>query len=215
MTAVNVQAFSDYVCPYCYLGAIPLERAAEKTGAQIIWRAFQLPTPGDPTLAGGSGRREEDWLNTISPMASRLGVEIRQPSRAPSTRMAHEAAAWARSQGRFDSFHAGLFRAHFLEDQDIGSVTTLKEVARRSGMDPGELERVLDDRRMAEEVDEDLLIAETYGVTVAPTFIVSGYLLQGAQDESTLVKAIELARDGKLDAEVKKLPHPPIRIVKG
>ncbi len=50
----------------------------------------------------------------ILPMAARLGVEINRPSRAPLTRLAHEAAAWARSQGRFDPFHKGLFRVYFV-----------------------------------------------------------------------------------------------------
>jgi predicted DsbA family dithiol-disulfide isomerase len=209
---VNVQVFSDYVCPYCYLVTAPLKNAAAKTGARIVWRAYLLAAGGPPKFAAGDGRGGEEWRNSVYPMAARLGVEIHQPSRAPSTRMAHEAAAWARSLGRFDAFHEALFRTHFVEGKDISALTTLKEIAWRIGENPGDLEQGVNDRRMAEEVDEDLLIAETYGVTVAPTFVIGGYLLQGAQEESTLVRAIELARDGKLDAEVKKLPHPPIRI---
>src|SRR5262249_53881077 len=135
-------------------------------------------------------------------------------SHAPLTRLAHEAAAWARSQGRFGPFHKELFRAHFIEDKDIGEAPTLKEIAWRAGLNQVEMEQALVERRMAEDVDEDLLIAETYRVTVVPTFVISGYLLQGAQEESTLVRAIDLARDGALDAEVKKLPHLPISIAK-
>jgi predicted DsbA family dithiol-disulfide isomerase len=212
--SLNVQVFSDYVCPYCYLGAFPLKNAAAKTSAQIVWRAYQLRTSGPSKFAPDDGRRSEEWRNSVYPMAARLGVEIHQPSQAPLTRLAHESAAWARSHGRFDLFHEALFRAHFIEGKDIGVVTTLKAIARRVGLNPGELELALNERRMAEEVDEDSLIAETYGVKVAPSFVISGFLLQGAQEESTLVRAIELALGGKLDAEVKKLPHLPISIAK-
>jgi len=211
---VTIQVFSDYVCPYCYLGELPLGNAAAKTGAQVVWRAFQLRKPGEPKLDPRSERITESWRDSVYPMAARFGVEINQPSHAPLTRSAHEAAAWARSQDRFEPFHKELFRAHFVDDIDIGEMSALKEIARRTRLNPGELEQALGERRMAEDVDEDLLIAETYGVTVVPAFVIGGYLLQGVQEESTLVKAIELARDGKLDAEVKKLPHLPISIAK-
>lgn len=209
-----IQVFSDYVCPYCYLGAFPLRQAAAKTGAQVVWRAFQLRKSGPPKFDPRGERMTEGWRNSIYPMAERLGVEVNQPSQAPLTRFAHEAAAWARSQGRFEPLHDGLFRAHFVEGKDIGEMATLKEIAWRAGLNPGELEKALDEQRMAEEVDEDLLIAETYGVTLVPAFVIGGHLLQGVQEESTLVRAIEMARDGKLDAEVKKLPHLPISIAK-
>jgi predicted DsbA family dithiol-disulfide isomerase len=211
---LNLQVFSDYVCPYCYLGAFPLKNAAAKTGAQIVWRAYQLQSSGPSKFAPDDARRNEEWRNSVYPLAAQLGVEIHQPSQAPLTRLAHEAAAWARSQGRFDQFHEAVFRAHFVEGKDIGVITTLKEIAWRVGLNPIELEQSLDERRTAEEVDEDLLIAETYGVTVAPSLVISGFLLQGIQEESTLVRAIELAREGKLDAEVKKLPHLPISIAR-
>jgi len=209
-----IQVFSDYVCPYCYLGEFPLRQAAAKTGVEVVWRAFQLRTSEPPKFDPRGERMTESWRDSIYPMAARLGAEINQPSRAPLTRLAHEAAAWARSQGRFDQFHKELFRAYFVEDRDIGEAFTLKEIAWRAGLNPGELEKALNERRMAEEVDEDLLIAETYGVTLVPAFVIGGHLLQGVQEESTLVRAIELARDGKLDSEVKKLPHLPISIAK-
>lgn len=209
-----IQAFSDYVCPYCYLGEFPLRNAATKTGVELVWRAFQLRKSGSPEFDPRGEKMTEGWRNSIYPMAARLGVEINQPSYAPLTRLAHEAAAWARSQGRFDPFHDELFRAHFIYDKDISEISTLKEIAWRVGLNPGELEMALNKQRLAEEVDEDLLIAETYGITIVPTFVIGGHLLQGVQEEAMLVRAIELAQDGKLDAEVKKLPHLPINIAK-
>ncbi|MGH9767474.1 MAG: DsbA family oxidoreductase, partial [Blastocatellia bacterium] len=214
LMTMTMQVFSDYVCPYCYLGEVPLKTAAAKTGAQVVWRAFQLRRSAPAELDPREERKSDGWRNSVYPMAARLGVEINRPSHAPMTRLAHEAAAWARSQDHFEAFHKHLFHAYFVEDKDIGELAVLKEIAWRAGLNSSELEQALNERRMAEDVDEDLLIAETYGVTVVPAFVIGGYLLQGVQEESTLVRAIELARDGKLDAEVKKLPHLPINIAK-
>ena len=210
--SIIIQAFSDYVCPYCYLGETVLQRAAAATGAEVVRRAYPLSEAGASPL--DAQRLNAAWENMIYPTAAKLGVEIRRPSRLSSTRQAHEAAAWARRQGRFESFHAKLFRACFVEDKDLGELSVLKEIAWQSGLNPGELERVLAERQMAEDVDEDLLIAQTYGVSLVPTFVVSGHLLRGVQEEAMLIKVIELARDGKLDAETRKLPHLPVTITR-
>ncbi len=209
---VIIQAFSDYVCPYCYLGQIALNRAAATTGAEIVWRAFQLQTNDAPKSEVGEERRNAGWETFVYPMAQALKAEIRKPSQSPLSRLAHEAAAWARTLGRFDQFHQQLFNAYFLDDKDISEPSVLKEIAWRAGLNPAELEKVLTEHRMADDVEEDLLIAETYGVKIVPTFVVGGHLFSGVQEEAVLIKAIELARDGKLEAETRKLPHLPVKI---
>lgn len=210
--SVVIQAFSDYVCPYCYLGEAILKRAAVATGAEVVRRAYQLHESGLSKLDPRGERMNVAWENSIYPMAETLGVEIRQPSRLPLTRLAHEAAAWARRQGRFEAFHSKLFQAFFVEDKDLGELSVLKEITWQAGLNPAELEKALAERGPAEEVDEDLLIAQTYGITSVPTFVVAGHLLRGVQDAAVLINAIELARDGRLDAETRKLPHLPITI---
>ncbi|MGE0885174.1 MAG: DsbA family protein [Blastocatellales bacterium] len=211
---VIIQAFSDYVCPYCYLGQFAVGRAAAVTGAEIVWRAYQLQDPDSPKSELGEERKTFGWENFVFPMAEALGVEIRQPSKSPMTRSAHEAAAWARKAGRFDQFHQRLFKALFLDDEDISELAVLKRIAWQAGLNPDELERVLIQRQMADEVEEDLLIARTYGVKIVPTFIIGGHLFSGVQEEAVLIKAIELARDGKLEAETRKLPHLPVNITR-
>lgn len=209
-----IQVFSDYVCPYCYLGEVAVRKAAAVTGAEIVWRAYQLRESGPPKFEPGGERMNASWNNFIYPMAERLGVTIRQPSRAPLTRLAHEAAAWARTRHAFEAFHQRLFNAFFLEDRDIGDIAVLKEIAWHSGLNPADLEKAWSEKKMADDVDEDLLIARTYGVTMVPSFVIGGHLLAGVQEEAVLTRAIELAREGKLEAETKKLPHLPINITR-
>jgi predicted DsbA family dithiol-disulfide isomerase len=209
---VVVQVFSDYVCPYCYLGEVALRKAAAVTGAEIVWRAYQLRESGSPKFEPRGERMNAGWTASIYPMAERLGVKINQPSRAPLTRLAHEAVAWAKTRHNFEAFHQRLFKAFFQEDKDIADIAVLKDIAWQAGLNPADLEKALAENRMADEVDEDLLIAQTYGVTMVPSFVIAGHVLAGVQDEAILIRAIELARDGKLEAETKKLPHLPVQI---
>ncbi|MEP7340541.1 MAG: DsbA family protein [Acidobacteriota bacterium] len=211
---VVLQIFSDYGCPYCYLGEVALRRAAAATGVDVVHRAYQLHNSGPPKLEPRGERMNAVWTNSICPMAEALGVKIRQPSRLPSTRLAHEAAAWARQQGSFDPFHRRLFSALFVDDKDFSELSVLKEIAWQSGLNPKELEKALTGHLMAEEVEEDLLIAQTYGITSVPTLVIAGHQLHGIQEETILIKAIELAQAGELEAETRKLPHLPISITR-
>lgn len=210
--SVIIQVFSDYVCPYCYLSQFALDKAAAATGAEIVWRAYQLQhtDSGDNQL--GEARKSSGWTDFVYPMAKNLNAPIRQPSRTPLTRLAHEAAAWARGQRRFEQFHRGLFKALFNDDSDIGDLSKLKEIAWQSGLNPNEMEKALAQGQMADDVEEDFLIARTYGVNFVPTMVIGGHLFRGVQDEEFLIKTIELAREGKLEAETRKLPHLPINI---
>jgi predicted DsbA family dithiol-disulfide isomerase len=150
----------------------------------------------------------------VLPLAERFGVEIHQPSRLPLTRAAHEAAAWARTQGHFDDYHQALFRALYIEDRDFSEITTLKEIARSLGLDADDLEQSLNERRMADEVDEDLLIARTYGLRGVPACVIGGHVLFGLQDENTLVEAIRRAERHDPAPGAGPLPSLPISITR-
>ena len=209
-----IQVFSDYSCPFCYIGEETLRRSVRVAGGEIVRRAWLLRVDGPPRLDPMGEAMNEGWRNTIYPMAERLGVEIRQPSRAPLTRMAHEAAAWARTQGRLEEFHRGLFKLLFVEDQDIGDVEVLKELAWKIGLNSSVLAGVLEGGEMTDEVDEDLLIARTYGIKGVPTYVIGGHLIYGVQEDQALIRAIETAREGRFNGEMQKLPNLPINITK-
>jgi predicted DsbA family dithiol-disulfide isomerase len=210
--SIVIQVFSDYTCPFCLLGQVALNRVAAKTDAQIVWRAYQLRKDGPPRMDPYGEAMNKGWRDTVLPMAVALGVEIQQPSRLPLTRYAHEAAAWARAQGRFDEFHAALLRAYFVEDLDIGAIETLQQLAWRLGLDSLDLAVALQERRHADEVEEDLLIAETYGVRGVPAFVIGGQVLSGVQEEATLLRTIEAVRKGEKIAAENAAPFVPITI---
>lgn len=211
---LTIQAFSDYVCPFCYLGDVALRQAAGMTGTAIVHRAYQLRPAGPPTLDPLGEKLTRGWQETVSPMATRLGLRMRQPSRLPLTRLAHEAAAWARTQGAFEPFHQALFAAYFAEDKDIGELEVLKEVAFKVRLNPAGLAAALAAGATQEDVEDDRIIAQTYGVTSVPTYIIGGHLLKGVQETSVLVRAINAVRSGAADEELRRLPHPPIGITR-
>ncbi len=139
---------------------------------------------------------------------------MRRPSRLPLTCLAHEAAAWARTQGRFAAFHDEIFRVHYLEDKDFSEVEVLTGIARKLGLNSTDLEQALAEHRMADEIDEDLLIGQTYGIRGVPAYVIGGQVLFGVQEEAVLIEAIRRAELMEPPPAPATLPPAPINITR-
>src|SRR5947207_11339156 len=111
------------------------------------------------------------WTDSVSPLAARLGVTMRFPPVKPRTRLAHEAAHWARAQGRSDDYHDEVFRALFERGEDIGHIDVLLAVAQELGLDRNSLGQALTNHEFATSVLADEGEAARLGVSGVPAFI--------------------------------------------
>lgn len=204
---VTVQIFSDYTSPYCLIGESSLQQATLITGAELVHRAFLLPRE-DISQQGNSFA--EIFRNSVLPLAEQAGMKLSPPSRLPLTRPAHEAAAWARTQGRFTDFHHELFRALFIEDKDFSEIAVLRQIAHKLRLDPDELEAALAEKKMTEDIDEDLLIGQSYGIRMVPACVIGGQILFGSQEAAVLIEAIHRAE--RMEPAASNNSQPPILI---
>ena len=124
-------------------------------------------------------------------MAAKLGVKMRMPSVVPRTRLAHEAAAWARAKGHADAMHDAIFRAFFERSEDIGQIGVLADLAAGIGLDAAELKNSLTLHTHLPEVLADEQQTQNYGLTGVPAFIWNGRGLIGVQTDKSIEKLIE------------------------
>jgi predicted DsbA family dithiol-disulfide isomerase len=85
--------------------------------------------------------------------------------------MAHEAAHWARTQGRFDDYHTAVFRAFFEEGADIGDIGVLASLAVDLGLEADSLRAALEKREFVSSVLQDEHEAAQIGVRAVPAFV--------------------------------------------
>src|SRR5262245_16865457 len=151
---VRLHVWSDYVCPFCYLELPVLDRLQAEYGTRlsIEWRAFELRPEPVPTLAPDSDYLREVWQHSVFPMAEQRGLVLRLPPLQPRTRLAHEAAAFARDAGGFERLHRALLRAFFEEGRDVGDARVLAELAFGAGLDGDALHEALAEGRYAHDV---------------------------------------------------------------
>jgi predicted DsbA family dithiol-disulfide isomerase len=198
---MEIQVWSDVVCPWCYLGKRRLEEALRGDNATTVtYRAFQLdptpvlsPVPLKVALAEkfGGPARAEQMFGHVRTIAAGDGLELNfDRAIAANTFDAHRLIAWAAAQGRQAAILDALQVAHFTDGVDIGSHAALAGVAGSIGLDQAAAYAFLGTRDGADEVNADIQAARDYGITSVPTFVIDGrYAVQGAQEVSVLQSA--------------------------
>jgi len=162
---------------------------------EVVWRAFELRPEPVPTLDPKGDYLQSAWKGSVYPLAERLGVKMTLPPLQPRSRLAHQAAHWARGQGRFEDYNAAVFRAFFERGEDIGDMGILTGLAADLGLEGDKLRQALERREFERSVLEDERTAEALGLRGVPAFVANRKAaLSGVQPVDSLRKLIEQVR---------------------
>ncbi len=205
--AVQLDVWSDYVCPFCYLEEPVLTRMREEFGEQLTvrWRAFELRPEPVPTLPPNGDYLVDIWERAVYPMARERGMRLALPPVQPRSRLALEAAEFAREQGKFDDLHAAIFRAFFEDGRDIGAIKTLLELGEDCGLERSSLEKALTTGEFRARVLEDEELSVALGVSGVPAMLLR-------RDDEPLSAARRLSgaqADFMVRAAIQYLLQPP------
>lgn len=214
---MQVEIYSDVVCPWCYIGERrfrrALERYAGRDGVVAIFRPYQLD-PGAPAgavplreyLAGRFGAAAEAMMARVGDVARGEGIEIDwERAQAANTFTAHRllqlALAEYGPETQLDLADA-LFAAHFCEGGDVSDHGLLTDLAAAAGMDRARVAAYLASGEGEEATRQAIERAVRTGVRAVPTFVFQGrWMVQGARSVETFLTALErvgaeLAREG-------------------
>ncbi|MFT7837461.1 DsbA family oxidoreductase [Saccharothrix sp. BKS2] len=194
---MQLDVWSDVVCPWCYIGKRKLERALEAWDGEpvtVVWRPFQLQpdatSSGRPMVEvlagklGEQGAREAQRRVTAVAAAVGLDYELDRQVEA-NTFDAHRLLLAARDQGVQAAVGERFFRAHFTEGADVGDRGVLVALAGEAGLTGAE--DLLADDALAERLNEELAEGVAIGVRSVPTFVVGRRGVAGAQDPEVLL----------------------------
>lgn len=207
---MNIEIWSDIVCPWCYIGKRRFERALERferrDAVDVTWRSFQLDpsapkVPVETTRAmlarkyGVSLEQADAMQARVTTLAAQEGLAYRiDRTRHESSWDAHRLLHLAKSQGLQDALKERLFSAHFIEGLSISDAETLLRLAGEVGLDAGEVSRVLGGDSYAADVRADIDRAVQLGIRGVPFFLVGGrYGVSGAQSSDTMLEALRTA----------------------
>lgn len=199
MARITLEVFADYVCPFCRLCEPALQQLlGEHDDIDLIRRSFELRPTTVPPLDPHAEYLQRVWESSVYPLAERLGVRMTLPPVQPRTRRTHEAAHWARAQGRLEDFHQALLAAFFERGEDIGEIDVLVAIASGLGLPGDVLRKALVGREFEQYVIDDEELAKEMNVGSVPAFIANGrYGVIGVQPIEVLRDLIARARAGE------------------
>jgi predicted DsbA family dithiol-disulfide isomerase len=208
---MQIEIYSDVICPWCFIGKRRLEQALERVGSaqrvQVRWRPFQL----NPTMPkGGMDRRTyleakfggAEALHRIEDRVAKAGeadgIEFvfDRIARTPNTFDAHRLIWFAEQQGCQDEVAEALFRSYFTKGRDIGNLDTLAEIAADCGLNREEVGRFLASERAVPEVRAEEATGHRLGIRGVPYFVFNGSIsISGAQPPDIFVSAFRQAEE--------------------
>ncbi|MFD2092869.1 DsbA family oxidoreductase [Blastococcus deserti] len=207
---MQVEVWSDVVCPWCYIGKRRLERALDlfphRDQVEVVWRSFQLDPsvpegethPTLPALAAKYGTSVEAMranMARVEQLAADEGLEYHLADGiSGNTLLAHELLHLAAEHGLRNELKERLLHAYFEEGRSVFEIDSLVPFAVEVGLDEAEVRAALTDRRYLPAVREDGATAQALGATGVPFFVVDRkYGAAGAQPAELLLQILERA----------------------
>lgn len=199
--------WSDYACPYCYIGKRYLEQALaefEHAGEiEIVFKAFELNHAAARNVVDTTQQRIEfkygkspaaarEMIERIMTMGTRVGLEMRYDTvRYTNTFDAHRLAKFAAEMGAGTAMAERLFRAYFTENRELSDIATLTTLAVEVGLGEREVAEVLASERYAVIVRSDEAEAARLGIHGVPFFAFDEEtVFSGAHPKESLLKAL-------------------------
>ena len=202
---MKIEIWSDYACPYCYIGERQLEKALESFSGEesidISYKGFELdPSASYKTTSDTRERisgkyrmsleKSQQMIDSITEYAKRVGLDYNYgATRYTNTFDAHRIAKYAETKGKGLEMSEKLFHAYFTENKQMSDHKVLTDIAIELGLDKLEVEDVLKSKKFAEAVRNDEYEASNLGIQAVPFFLINGkYSVSGAQPPKVLKK---------------------------
>ncbi|WP_117592770.1 DsbA family oxidoreductase [Haloprofundus halophilus] len=204
--AETVTIYSDYVCPFCYLGRRSFDRYQESRAEEleIDWHPFDLRSqkrgPDGEIDHGVDDGKDDEYFEQAKQNVRRLkerydademSLDIAREVDSLPAQVASYYVEQHYDHGTWLEFDEAIFAALWHDTRDIGDPDVLTDLAENVGIAPDEIRSALDDDALREELRGKFTEARQQGVTGVPTFAYDGYGARGAVPPEQLKRLVE------------------------
>ena len=193
---IELDIFSDTICPWCYIGKKRLEKAINNHKDLKIkqtWRPFQLNPGMQPDGMDrqeyliskfGSSDAAKTIYDNIYDEGLKEGINFNFDSiqTTPNSFNSHRLLALAYEKGTQENVLSNLFESYFLNGEDIGDPNILLDIAIKHQIDAENFKSYLSDQENIEPLANEEIQAKKMGISSIPTFIINKQIVvNGAQ----------------------------------
>lgn len=208
-TPFLLEVVSDTICPWCYVGKRRLETALAAIGGDISfelrWRPFEL-NPDMPregldrrsyrSAKFGSWERSLELDAQVKAAGASDGLDFHHErmEKTPNTLASHVLINVAIGTKVQSNIVEALFRAYFVDGEDVGNLGVLMAIGAKAGLDPTVVERALTDEERRAAVRAEARAFSQSGINGVPTVLLNRFaLFSGAQRPDMIERAIRRA----------------------
>ncbi|WP_108670911.1 DsbA family oxidoreductase [Peribacillus acanthi] len=210
---MKIEVWSDFVCPFCYIGKRRLEMALanfpNKEDVEVEFKSFELDSNApknsevhiNEALAKKYGMSVEDAKRAndgLKKQAATVGLDFNFDNMKPTNTFdAHRLTKYAKTVGKEKELTEKLLAAYFTESKNLGNQETLLDICESVGLVRSSALAVLhNESEFANDVRIDQAIAGQYGIRGVPYFIINQkYAISGAQPTETFISALQKVWD--------------------
>jgi predicted DsbA family dithiol-disulfide isomerase len=207
--AIQVEIWSDVVCPWCYIGKRRFERAVDELQGEIDLEITYRPYQLDPTASPGKSQpvfeaysrkfggpeQARAILARVTEAASGDGLAFRMDRALRANTLLAHRLLWMAEQPDSpvtqDALKERFLQAYFIDGLDVGDPDVLADCAGEVGLERSTVIEFLESDLGREEVTEYLEQAMENGISAVPTYVINGqWAIPGAQDTETFVNVL-------------------------
>ena len=207
---MNVIYWSDYACPFCYIGVSILKKAFDSLGVNeklnITMKSFELdPTAAKKVMSSTPERFARKYgmtlaqassrIESISEMGREAGLDFRYATtKYTSTLDAHRLTKLAQEKYGNDTaenLSMNLYDAYFTRNLELSDHDVLLREGIKAGLSESDIRAVFDGDKYESDVRNDENEAYSRGIHSVPFFVVEGkYNISGAQPLEAMTETL-------------------------
>jgi predicted DsbA family dithiol-disulfide isomerase len=198
---LRVTVFSDYICPFCYVGHHRLMRLRDTYELKINWCFVEIhpetDAAGEPVSSlDYPSAYWDELMHNLESVATEEGIQMAAHDFTTNSHDALLLSEAAKKLGRetFYRLHEKLFSAYFIDQVNIGDRNQLRAIARACGIDDDTIESAWSDEQYQQRLQHNYGLARRYEIQGVPAFIFGEHKLSGVVSEKRMrTAAAELA----------------------
>lgn len=205
---MKIEIFSDFTCPFCYIGKTKLTNAIGKVELneepKMIFRKYEIHPEIEGSIdipykeymlnmMGGNQRKLDEFLEELTSHAEEVGLKFNFDTMiAANTADAHRLGKWIASEKMDQQYTDLLMKAHFTEGKDLSDRDFLYSVVQSLGLSKEKAIEVLEKNEFEYDLEMDQYAAQQIGVESAPFFVFDNrFGIIGVEPEEVFTRTLK------------------------
>lgn len=195
---LKITVFSDYICPFCYVGHHRLQRLRDSYDLKINWCFLEIhpetSSAGDAIDSlNYSSAQWQQMMENLERIAEEENIPLAKLDFISNSKDALLLAEAAKICGAdiFYQLHEKLFHTYFVDSKNIADRKLLKELALSCAIDENLIDSAWSDEKHQQRLLQNFNSARQHNIQSVPSFVFGDKVLTGVVSESSFRKAAD------------------------